>query len=149
MQINCHSFLWSYLPRVLIFLAITVYIYMYVYIRSNVFVWYFCRQWLLLKDSAIPFWSGLHLPWVDWVQALLITERRWSHWLPRPLPTHHKSWLTNHLKAGRKWSMKWCEMPMTIVLRYEAPRAEISLLYIFIYTYMPLHFTSVLPFVLF
>ncbi len=31
MQINFHSLLWSYSPRVPIFLAMTVYIYIYIY----------------------------------------------------------------------------------------------------------------------
>ncbi len=35
MQINFHSLLWSYLPRVLIFLAMTVYIYIYTHTHTH------------------------------------------------------------------------------------------------------------------
>lgn len=42
----------------------------------SIFLCNSCRQWLQLKDSAILFWSVLRLPWVDWVQALPIIERK-------------------------------------------------------------------------
>ncbi len=58
MQIHFHSLLWSYLPRVLIFLAMTVYVSIYIYIYISMYGYHlFLYIFLIYK---IHWGVGLH-----------------------------------------------------------------------------------------